>query len=82
MDWQRYETFCHQAISSTIVTNVPAPDNLLKLLCHLQCFFSWTNIKLEATSTHRTSQTQGLFFKIQLRHIDKLKLTELLVLIE
>ena len=42
IDWQRFEMFCLREISNSstnMITNIPAPDHLDKLLCHLQCFF-------------------------------------------
>ena len=42
IDWQRFEMFCQKkkrVIPSTnMITNMPAPDHLEELLCHLQCF--------------------------------------------
>ena len=49
-----------------MITNIPAPDHLDKLLCHLQCFFN-ENVQ---------------FSKILQRYIKELKLTVFLVLTE
>ena len=58
-----------------MITNLPAPDHLDKLLYHLRCFFK-AQRKLEASS----SQTQCPVFKRLQRHIDEWILTVLLVL--
>ena len=49
------------------MTNIPASDHLVELICHLQCFFAKTNerIYIEGTS----SQTQCPVFKRLQRHI-------------
>ena len=62
--------------STNMITNMPAPDHLDRLLCHLQCFSAKTNErKIEATP----NKTQCPVFKRLQRNIGEWILAVLLV---